>query len=259
MPPYSIKPVKKAQKPLSDLHILLTRAGNDNDALAKKLRALGAVVLIFPCLQIEIFPPARLLENPLHLIEQSDAIVFTSRYAVRSIQKNWPKNLPTARYYAIGPATAAEMEAIKLPTAITAEPYSSEGLLNHPSLEKITAETWVILGGENPREHLQINLERRGAQVNHIACYRRKCPNYSNQSIARLEKEAIHQIVVQSMDCLKNLAQLLKPMPMHSLWATDLLLPTERYVALATALGFYGRLRVAGSAADEAILATLGT
>ena len=171
MRPYSIKPRQKIEGPLSGQRILLTRAGDDNDALAKKLRKEGAVVLIFPCLQIEILSTPSPWEKQLLEIKKADGIIFTSRYAVRSIQHNWPNALRQARYYAIGPATAAEMQAAKLPSAITTEPHTSEGLLNHPSVQTVANETWLIIGGENPRTYLQINLEKRGAQVNTIACY----------------------------------------------------------------------------------------
>jgi uroporphyrinogen-III synthase len=258
MRPYSIKPHQKIEGPLSGQQILLTRAGDDNDALAKKLRKRGAVVLIFPCLQIEISPPPRRWEQQLLAIKKVHGIIFTSRYAVRSIQNNWPETLRQAPHYAIGLATAAEMRAANLPSPFTAEPQTSEGLLNHPNLQIIAKETWLIIGGENPREHLQLTLEKRGAQVHRVACYRRICPSYSDQTIARLEKEGINRIIVQSTDCLKNIAHLLQPMPTHSFWGTELLLPTERYVEIATKLGFYGKLRVVGSTADEEILLTLG-
>lgn len=257
MSSYSIKPLEREQRPLSGQRILLTRAGEDNNKLAHALRKLGAVTLISPCLQIETTDNPEQWQKRLNAIEKADGIVFTSRYAVRAIQNHWPQALLSTKYYAIGPATATEMEAAGLPAPVVALPHSSEGLLTHPNLQSIADQSWLIIGGEEPRMYLQENLQERGAKPEFIACYKRSCPYYSSNSIQRLNDEGLTTVVVQSMGCLKNLALLLSKFPNHALWKAMLIVPTERSQTVATELGFCDKVIVVGATTDEAIITAL--
>jgi uroporphyrinogen-III synthase len=254
---YAVQSLEKKERPLSGRRILLTRAGSDNDVLARELRKLGAVVLLLPCLQILPTIQPQLWQQQLQAVKHSDGIIFTSKYAVLAVQDNWPKHLLTSSYFAVGPTTAAQMVEAGLPKPVVAQPASSEGLLALPELQSIVDEQWLLIGGEDPRQYLQATLQSRQAHVNHTACYRRQCPSYSTGSLLRLEQEGINTLVIQSMDCLKNLALLLKNLPNHPLWACELLVPTERYRVAATERAFCGKLRVVGATTDDAIVATL--
>jgi uroporphyrinogen-III synthase len=253
MSSYEIKNLKRKQHPLGDQRVLLTRAGSDNDSLAHTLRKLGAVVIVQPCLQVELFNPEQLADQLP--IDPPDGIIFTSRYAVRAVAEHWPNHLRHSTYYAIGPSTGAEMDDTGLPSSQIAQPASTDGLLTQ--LTNIKQQNWLILGGKDPRPLLQDSLLERGAVVDFVACYERFCPYYSSESLQRLVEEGITTTVIQSMSCLKNLAHLLKDSPDHPLWQTDVVVPTERYCPSTKALGFCGKVIVAGSADDAAIVQAL--
>jgi uroporphyrinogen-III synthase len=253
---YEIKALKRKQHPLGECRVLLTRAGNDNDTLATKLRKLGAVVVVLPCLQIEMLPLDQ-WQPKLQTITHVDGVIFTSRYAVRSVADHWPQQLTAINYYAIGPSTAAELQAAGLPAPLVADPASTEGLLSFPQLQQLQNQHWLIIGGKDPRPLLQESLRKRGAQIEFVAGYQRHCPTYSAASIERLGQEGITTVVIQSMSCLKNLAKLLKDMPEHPLWHSGLIVPTERYCESTKARGFCGKVTVAGSADDTAIVQAL--
>lgn len=249
MSSYSIKPLKRDKKPLSGMRVLLTRAGEDNNSLAGQLRQLGAVALVFPCLQIENLAPP--------IIPPKQHIIFTSSNAVTTAANYWPENLRQAKYYAIGPATAAAMQTANFPTATVADPATSEGLLAHPSLQTVGGQDWLIIGGENPRTYLQDTLQERGADVTFIATYKRLCPTYESKSILRLNQEGLTHTVIQSMSALNHLAKILKPFPEHTLWQTNLIVPVDRYHEAATGMGFCGKVTVASCATDKAIIDAL--
>ena len=246
-------PIKRPSRPLSNQRILLTRPGTDNVELANELRKLGAVALIFPCLQIEPLNP------PENVAGDYDAVVYTSRYAVQmdSTDKPQDEGEGGVRHYAIGPTTASAMQEAGLPPATIPEEHSTEGLLSLSGLQSVNGQNWLVVGGESPRMLLQDTLRERGAHVDFLACYRRTCPNYSKKSLERLEKEQITSVVIQSMTALKNLANLLKDLPQHQLWHTELFVPIERYVPIATKLGFCGKVKAVGSAMDDAVIAAL--
>ena len=253
---YEIKKLKRKSHPLSKHRLLLTRPGSDNDSLAQEARKMGAVTLSLPCLQILPSTNPEYWQQQLSSLTDCHGVIFTSKHAVEAVKSLWPSTLQ-APVYAVGPSTAQHIQAAGLPQATVAEPASSEGLLQLPALQAVDRQHWVVIGGENPRNHLLENLEQRGAKTTFIACYRRACPSYSRDSLQRLEKEKLNTVVIQSMGALHNLAKLLKDLSEHELWSARLVVPNERYPAAATKLGFCGKVLVVGSTTDQAIIDTL--
>jgi uroporphyrinogen-III synthase len=255
MPFDKIHPLKRDKGSLSHERVLLTRSGTDNDTLATTLRQLGAVALVFPCLQIKLLPAETWL---LSSDQSPTGIIFTSRYAVLAVAKHWPAHWAGIPCYAIGPGTASLLRTKGLcQYPRVAMPATTEGLLTHEELQLLSKESLFIIGGKDPRPLLQETLSARGAFVSMVTCYERHCPFYSVSTIERLESEGITSVVIQSMSCLQNLAQLLRPLPNHSLWQTHLLVPTHRYLEATKAEGFCGRVTVTGSTDDAAILEAL--
>lgn len=83
------------------MRLLVLRPEPDASETASRLRALGHVVLIDPMLDIAFAPPPPAIERPA-------AIMFTSRNAVRALQR-WPDAATwnDVTVYAVGVETAA--------------------------------------------------------------------------------------------------------------------------------------------------------
>jgi uroporphyrinogen III methyltransferase/synthase len=92
-------------KPLSGLHILVTRPRDRASKLAAPLRKLGARVTVHSA--IEIRPPRSwsAVDREIGRLEDFDAVVFTSATAVDAfLRRSRGRSLPPAG--AVGPATA---------------------------------------------------------------------------------------------------------------------------------------------------------
>lgn len=259
MSSHNNQPLINNQHPLSGMRILLTRAGTDNDHLATNIRNQGGFVLTLPCLRIDPVNNPTLWQSQLQQLSSADGIIFTSRYAVEYSTPHWPKLATSPALYAVGPTTATAVINANLPTPIVPKQYDSNGLLALTELQQVTDQQWFIIGGENPRMQLQDTLSSRGAKVNHIACYQRNCPKYSPDAIKQLAREHPTLIIVQSLSCLRNLANILKLYKEHDLWSATLLLPQESLAATAAELGFVGTRAIANNATDAAMLNCLLT
>ena len=99
---------------LEGCRILLTRAGEDCTEWATALEALGAVPVIFPCIECWDIQTTELRRQLADEIARATWIAFTSRRGVTAFAKNRRPGQPLpepVRIAAVGPATAQEAMA----------------------------------------------------------------------------------------------------------------------------------------------------
>ncbi|MEE8396109.1 MAG: uroporphyrinogen-III synthase [bacterium] len=168
--------------PLHGLTFLNTREASAAPELTRRLAALGAEVLERPMLRF--VPPLswQAFDSRFAGLAAGDWVAFTSATAVRFALKRLTKlgataeALRAARLVAVGPATAAALEAEGLAVALVPETFQAEGLLK-TLLARIQPGGRVWLPrAEKGRELLADGLERAGLNVAVTPVYRTLMP-----------------------------------------------------------------------------------
>jgi uroporphyrinogen-III synthase len=185
-------------------------------------------------------------------------VIFVSanavRYGMTWVTDYWPRLPAGIEWYAVGEVTAALLASYDVPVSSPSRDMSSEGLLELASLQTVRDESILIVRGQGGRTHLQRELQRRGARVDELACYRRKCPELPPGALAGLlEESGIQLILISSGEGLANLLALLSPRETTKFTHIALLVPSQRVAAQAAAAGF-DHVVVADNASDAAML-----
>jgi uroporphyrinogen-III synthase len=234
--------------PLAGRRVLVTRPGEQAQALARMVRDAGGEAVCVPA--IEILPPAD--PAPFHALAarlaEFDLAIFISRNAVRRALamlagKPWPARLRVA---AIGQGSRAELEQRGFANVIApaAQP-DSEALLALPELADVKGRRVVIFRGEGGRELLASELLARGASVEYAACYRRAAP--AGAGMRRAWADGMDAVTVSSAEGLANLLDMLGEEALGRLRATPLFVPHPRVADEARRRGLE-RVVVAGPA-----------
>ena len=178
--------------PLQGKRILVTRAQAQAHDLEARLRTLGAVPLPFPT--IHITPPKdgyATLDAALHELATFDWVVFTSvngvdhvwrRLAVLGLDDHIFTRLQLA---AIGPATAAELAARNLQSAVVPKRFVAEALLD--VLPNPAGKRFLLPRAALARDMLRTGLQHAGAQVVEVPAYDTILPEPSSETLAELE------------------------------------------------------------------------
>jgi uroporphyrinogen-III synthase len=241
---------------------LVTRPAGQEESLCSALAAQGFRVFRQPMIIIE--PLAELAPSQLQVVRDIDHfqhLVFVSSNAVTlgmaQIQDWWPQ-LPTDLcWYTVGAGSAALLSdfgvrAIHPPTEI-----SSEGLLGLPGLQSLAGQRVLIIKGVGGRTLLQEALTARGARVEQLAVYRRRCPTLpAGQLAAHLEKNTVTTVLISSGEGLRNMVSLLGEAALTVLQQVTLVVPGQRVGGLAREIGA-NRVVEAADAGDDAMLNAL--
>ncbi|UCH35812.1 MAG: uroporphyrinogen-III C-methyltransferase [Armatimonadota bacterium] len=156
------------RKPLWGLRVLVTRPGHQAEALSRALRDAGAEPVEFPCMKISHLAPT---EEGLHALDRSyEWILFVSSNGVSSVAaylraagRDW-RAMPAGRIGAVGPGTAAALDAASLRVDFMPSRYTVAALASE--LPGPLDGKAVLLPGRavvNPR--LGEGLAERGAEV----------------------------------------------------------------------------------------------
>ncbi len=251
---------------LSGVTVVVTRPMHQAEKLCQLIEAAGGTAVRFPV--IDILPS----ENPqqcrtqLARLTDYDFAVFVSANAVNTTMamlktpQAWPATLPIA---AVGKATAQAIIKKGLPIPLVApEPFNSEALLSVPALQKLEGKRILIFRGDGGREWLRDSLCERGALVDYIECYQRAIPQTDPRPLYTAWEQAqpgSMPIVVTSNQSLQNLVSMIDKEHQPALFASPLMVISERTASLASKLGFTQTPVVATTASDDAVLAALKT
>jgi uroporphyrinogen-III synthase len=191
----------------------VTRPVRQAAGLARKLAALGATPIVWPA--IVILPPAdrAALARAHASLAAYDIAVFVSANAAEygaPDPAHWPASLAIV---APGPGTAEALAAVGLASVrIPATRFDSEGMLALPELQNVAGKRVLVLRGEGGRELLGETLMRRGARVDHVACYRRAAPQSDAAGLVdALRERRAHALTLTSGEGLDNLLAALGP------------------------------------------------
>lgn len=237
--------------------ILITRPEPQNKILAEQLTKLGFINYLLPTVAIAPLFSKDTLKNKLNtLLPDTDLFIFVSQHAVHYFQGllTEPLKIPCL---AIGPATSLALEKccqniLALPTE-----YNSESLLQHESLQHIKNKRIVIVCGKNSRTLLANTLRDKGAKLTIFAIYQRMLPaTLSSEKISYLQQHHFAFIVTTSLETLKNLVILVKPIQ-DWLFSQNLIVISDKMAAYAKQIGFSKKIIIADNASNEAIIRCL--
>ena len=239
--------------------VLVTRPAGQAGGLCAALEGLGYRVHHQPLLELEpvgeLGPGQRRIAMQLDLYQH---VIFVSANAVRlgmdCLADYWPQLPVGLNWYAVGEATARRLESYGIRAITPGETMSSEGLLALGPLQSVEGHRVLIVRGEGGRTLLREALSARGARVEELACYRRKCPSLPAGALGGLlETSGIQLILVSSGEAMANLQALLSPQETTKFRHIGLLVPSHRVASLAAEEGF-DHILVADNASDAAML-----
>lgn len=202
--------------PLTGKRIVTTGAPDQAQALAARLRALGADVFSLPT--VSFMPPAdwRDLDDRLRQLEGFDAILFLSKNAVRylfdRLNQLGIKCEAVATSHrliaAVGPATARALEEKGVHPGYVAKNHSGESLVRE--LRESLAGRRVLLPrsdlGERTDHRVPDALRAAGAQVEEVVVYRTVAPeDFDSSVLGKLRRGEVDAAVFSSPSAFTNL------------------------------------------------------
>ena len=242
--------------------ILVTRPAGQAKHLCGLIEAAGHECIHLPA--IEIIEPADSyrLEALTDTLEDYDLAVFVSVNAVRMgvefilNHRDWPAD---TRIATVGASSAAALLPYGLSVDLQPEhQYNSEALLALDELQDMSGRCVVIFRGNGGREVLRDTLLARGADVDYVEVYQRKCPAVEEQRIqALLQPGYLDCITITSNAALQNLFAMAGSKGQPLLLQIPLVVMGARQAALAQQLGFVHAPLIAANASDEAIVAAI--
>lgn len=243
---------------LRGLSILITRPVGQAGSLARKISALGGDARVLSSL--EIIPwTTNHLKNVITPKTVWQKVIFTSANAVNPVMPLWPLLYCSPEVLAIGAGTAEALAEHGIVAKIPADEFSSEGLLQMPELQKIERNKLAIFTGRAPRNVLAKELRLRGALVQIIPVYERRCPKVLMDEHWLKAQPARGMVIIStSSESLLNLCSMAKTPAAHEwLYRQQLLVISPRMAQLAQNLGFDLQALLAANASDQAVLEAL--
>ncbi len=165
-------------KPLFGRGIVITRPEAQAEGFGEMLRAAGARVILFPV--IRVAPPEtwEKLDEALGRIEEYRWIIFTSANGVafffrrlREIGRDL-RDLKGIRIAAIGPATAAAVEALGIRVDLVPEEFVSEGVVKAFAGEDLRGGRVLLPRAAEARDVIPEGLAALGARCDIATTYR---------------------------------------------------------------------------------------
>jgi uroporphyrinogen-III synthase len=238
---------------LSGFGVLVTRPTQQAQRLVSALERHGARVLRFPLVEIGPAPDPNAAQSALAGLGEVDLVIFVSSNAARFAAALLPdlgSRIGRARVACVGNATADALEREGIGVdLIPATGTTSEALLAMDALveHRVSGRRVAIVKGEGGRALLHDELVERGARVETIDVYRRHPPRGDLPAFLDRNRANIHMAVITSGEALARFAELAG---MDRVRELALVLPSDRVLDQAAALGFTGPCAVARRVSD---------
>lgn len=191
--------------------VLVTRAAHQAGKLSEALRALGAVPVEVPVL--EILPPASFepLDHALGALDRYQWLILTSANTVRVLadraaQMGATLALPTLQVAAIGEATAAAARGAGLSVALAPESYVAESLV-HAMAGKVAGQRILLARAQVARDVIHDALRAAGAQVDVVDAYRNAIPAAAPELLRRALGDGLDAATFTSSSSVTHLAE----------------------------------------------------
>lgn len=241
---------------LNNLKVVVTRPLEQARELAELIDRAGGRAACLPTLEIAPLPFSALLSQQLQRLTSAHWVIFISTYAVRyglQCMRTARVDPGIAKVASIGTATSRSLQSSGLSVDLECpKPVGSESLLTTPEMLKVAGQTIVIFRGTGGRELLGRTLRQRGATVEYIECYERRCPGGNLAGLPEAEDHAV--FVTTSVNGLENLVQMARRGGHDHILDCRLIVIGDRQLAEARAMGWRGQVEGADDASNTAIL-----
>lgn len=219
---------------LDGLGVLVTRPTHQADALVSAVESVGGKAYRFPVFDIVPRPTTDLAEE-LAAATNADVLIFVSANAVVHGLAALADSSITARIAAIGPATAAALEAAGQRVDIRPDGgFNSEHLLLEPALIDVRDKSISIVRGETGRELLAETLRHRGAAVDYLSVYSTQPHTFTDAEIAALDEALsagrIAAVTIMSVATFDHLEAILSAESLDRLAGVRLVAPGGRVI-----------------------------
>jgi uroporphyrinogen III methyltransferase/synthase len=201
---------------LSGKRIVITRPRRQAGELARRLSELGAEVIEFPTIVIE--PPLDFepMDRAIERLHDYHWLFFTSVNGVQSffdrlrqLGKNY-QAIEQLKVVAIGPETAARLEAEDVRAYLVPAKYQAEGILEGLNPAEIHGRRILMPRAAKAREVLPETLRQWGAFVDVVHAYKTVLPQDYRVGFRELFKKQIDVITFTSSSTVENFVRLLE-------------------------------------------------
>jgi uroporphyrinogen III methyltransferase/synthase len=206
----------EGDKPLTGRVVLVTRAREQAGAFAALLEAAGARVMLVPTIAIE--PPDSWAPLDAALMEEHDWVVFTSVNGVAMVRRRLEAGgrgramLERSRLAAIGPATAAALQAWGLTPEVVPGEYVAEGLLERLRPLVSPGDRVLLPRAAETRDLLVRELTAHGARVTEVAAYRtRAATEHAGRLREALGEGRVDVVTFTSSSTVRSFCALFEP------------------------------------------------
>lgn len=202
-------------KPLSALRILVPRPSPQGDSVVAEIRQLGGEAVHFPVVETAMLDDFEELDMILRDIKQFALVIVVSVAAATSISKRMRalslKIPDTSMVCSVGPITSQLLKRLGFRVDIEPESeFTSEGLLESLKDIDLSGKKVAIFRGQNGREKLAEELQRFGALVSCVTCYRRRTTERSfGQVVEVWQSKGFDVVIITSNNILDALLELL--------------------------------------------------
>jgi uroporphyrinogen III methyltransferase/synthase len=202
-------------KPLFGQRILVTRASEKAASLRDPLEALGAEVESLPAIELVPVKHNGLLRGVIQDIPKTDWVFFTSPEGIgwfTKMLKPYRKDvraLAGCHVGAIGPKTAAAIEAAGLHVDFVPRRFNQEGILQEFPRRLLNGKRALIFSAEASRDVLETGLRRRGMRVTKVPIYRTVMPKTAAERVRALFGRPFDLVTVTSASCVEHVHEAL--------------------------------------------------
>ena len=245
------------------LNVLITRPSKKAQALTLLLNKQGIACVSQPLFDYQ--PLADYKQSKI-LLTTADIMIFVSVAAVEFAHTNVAAtHWQYQHIIAVGKATKAALQSLSLENILCPSQENSEGVLALSLLkEKLSRKNITIVRGNGGREHLAIELNKRGATIRYLESYQRVWRTFPKDIDKQWYQQQINCIVVTSNALLEKLVQLTKASNIEAVndtithWRNDCiwLVASKRIADYAKQLGLVNVIQSNG-ANEQAISTTL--
>jgi uroporphyrinogen-III synthase len=198
--------------PLAGRRVLVTRAVHQAGKLSDGLRAVGAIPVEVPVL--EIAPPDSFdpLDKALRQLDQYDLVIFTSANTVRALAKRGaeigviPQPKANVKVAAVGEATAAAAREAGWSITLVPESYVAESLVAHAGSNVRAGDRVLLARAAVARDVIPGALRAAGATVDVVDAYRNVVPKATPERLRGALAAGLDAATFTSSSSVEHLA-----------------------------------------------------
>ncbi|MGA9670794.1 MAG: uroporphyrinogen-III synthase [Terracidiphilus sp.] len=198
--------------PLEGKRVLVTRSAGQTAKLSDRLRALGAIPVEVPVL--EIVPPESYapLDDALRHLDQFDWLILTSTNTLREVSARCslcavnPADAMDLNVAAVGRATAEAARHFGFRVAVVPDAQVAEGLVAALG-ERVNGQRVLLPRAAAARDLIPDALRKAGADVEVVEAYRNVLPEAAPEQLKRAMVETIDAATFTSSSSVTHLAE----------------------------------------------------